>query len=91
MLIHDAVLLEVRREEEIEAAIAIMRAAGREVCNGFEIDVDVDQVLRNGARYRDKRPIAQQMWATVIGTLQQIGALPGGLIDERPIRSARAV
>jgi len=47
--------------------------------------------LRNGARYRDKRPIAQQMWATVIGTLQQIGALPGGLIDERPIRSARAV
>ena len=45
MLIHDGVLIEVRGEEEIECAKEIMRAAGREVCGGFEIGVDVDQRL----------------------------------------------
>ena len=39
-----------------------MRAAGREVCDGFEIGVDVDQRLEPGARYRDKRPVAKKMW-----------------------------
>ena len=29
-----------------------------------------------GARYRDKRPVAQKMWATIMGTLEAIGALP---------------
>src|SRR5262249_45936629 len=37
--------------------------------------VDVDQKLTNGARYRDKRPVAQKMWSTMMRTLQEIGAL----------------
>ena len=52
--------------------------AGRDVCGGFEIGVDVDQKLIGGARYRDKRPMAQKMWATIMATLEAIGALPKG-------------
>ena len=80
MLIHDGLLLEVHGKEEIALAIDIMLIAGREVCNGFEIGVDVDQRLENGVRYRDKRPVAQKMWATMMETLQAIGALPPGPI-----------
>ena len=32
----------------------IMKAAGRDVCGGLEIGVDVDQMLERGARYRDE-------------------------------------
>ena len=81
MLIHDGILLEVHNQEEIDHAIDIMRVAGREVCGGFEIGVDIDQKLENGARYRDKRPVAQKMWATMMATLQEIGALPEGPIS----------
>jgi hypothetical protein len=77
MLIHDGVLLEVRSEEEIEHAKEIMRAAGREVCGGFEIGVDEDQRLRPGARYRDKRPVAKEMWETIMEALRAVGALVG--------------
>ena len=52
-----------------------MRAAGTEVCNGLAIGVDEDQRLVGGARYRDKRPLARAMWATVMDTLAEIGAL----------------
>jgi DNA polymerase I-like protein with 3'-5' exonuclease and polymerase domains len=76
MLIHDGILLEVTGEEELEHAKEIMRAAGRATCNGLEIGVDVDQKLRNGARYRDKRPVAQEMWATIMHALQAVGAVP---------------
>jgi hypothetical protein len=79
MLIHDGILIEASNDEQIEQAKDIMRAAGRDVCDGFEIGVDIDQMLRHGARYRDKRPVAQQMWATMMRTLQEIGALPKGL------------
>jgi DNA polymerase-1 len=78
MLIHDGILIEVRNEEEIAATIEIMKGAGRDVCNGFEIGVDVDQRLEHGARYRDKRPVAQKMWDTIMRTLEEIGALPKG-------------
>jgi DNA polymerase I-like protein with 3'-5' exonuclease and polymerase domains len=74
MLIHDGILLEVRDEEQIELAKEIMRAAGRDVCDGLEVGVDVDQRLANGARYQDKRKVAQQMWATVMRASQEIGA-----------------
>ena len=73
MLIHDAVLLEVRNKEQIEQAIEIMKAAGRDVCKGFEIGVEVDQMLENGAHYRDKRPVAKKMWTTIMQTLTDIG------------------
>jgi hypothetical protein len=76
MLVHDGILLEVDNEEQIAHAIEIMRTAGQEVCNGFTIDVDIDQKLIDGARYRDKRPVAQQMWATIIGALEAVGAIP---------------
>jgi hypothetical protein len=47
------------------------------VCGGFEIGVDVDQdTRRNGARYRDKRPVAQKMWASIMDVLQAVGAVP---------------
>ena len=57
-----------------------MRVAGRDVCRGFEIGVDIDQKLEGGARFRDKRPVARKMWATMMETLQKIGALPKGPI-----------
>lgn len=76
MLIHDGILLEVRNKEEIAAAMDVMKAAGRDACNGFEIGVDVDQMLERGARYRDKRPVAKKMWNVVMLTLEEIGVLP---------------
>ena len=75
MLIHDGILIEARSEEEIAATIEIMKAAGRDVCNGFEIGVGIDQRLENGARYCDKRPVAKKMWKTIMRVLREIGAL----------------
>ena len=76
MLIHDGILFEETEREKIEHAKEIMLTAGRDVCSGFEIGVDVDQLLENGARYCDKRPMAQQMWTTVMKALQAINAVP---------------
>jgi DNA polymerase I len=72
MLIHDAILIEAHDEAQIAQTIEIMKAAGRDVCNGFEIGVDIDQ-LKRGARYRDKRPVAQRMWQTIVDTLRDVG------------------
>ena len=36
-----------------------MKSAGRDVCGGFEIGVDVER-MEQGARYRDKRPVANE-------------------------------
>lgn len=74
MLVHDGILLEARDKEQVAVAIEIMSAAGRDVCNGFEIDVDIDQMLVGGARYCDKRPMAKKMWATMMDALQAIDA-----------------
>jgi hypothetical protein len=60
MLVHDGILFELDNMEQVEQAMEIMRAAGREVCNGLEIGVDIDQMLRGGARYQDKRPVAKR-------------------------------
>jgi hypothetical protein len=76
MLIHDGILLEVMDREQAEHAKEIMSTVGRDVCDGLEIGVDIDQELHNGARYRDKRPMAKKMWETMMRTLQKIGALP---------------
>jgi hypothetical protein len=83
MLIHDGILLEFDNEDQIRQAIEIMRGAGRDVCNGLEIGVDIDQppgsVLGQpfvrGARYVDKRELAKAMWASIMRTLENIGAL----------------
>ena len=76
MLIHDGVLLEARSKEEVAHAMEIMREAGKDVCDGLEVGVDVDQMLEHGARYQDKRPMAKQMWATIMRALQEVGAVP---------------
>jgi hypothetical protein len=79
MLIHDGILIEARNEEEIATTIEIMKTAGRDVCDGFEIGVDIDQRLEQGARYRDKRPMAQKMWWTVMDALREVGVRPEDL------------
>jgi DNA polymerase I len=76
MLIHDGILLEAQNDEQLEHAIEIMRKAGQDVCKGLEIGVDVDQRLELGARYQDKRPLARQMWATIMGVLEAVRAIP---------------
>jgi DNA polymerase-1 len=76
MLVHDGILIEARNREEIAHAMEIMHTAGKDVCDGLKVGVDVDQMLEHGARYRDKRPIAQQMWQTIMAALQEIGATP---------------
>jgi hypothetical protein len=75
MLVHDGILLEETDAEKIEHAKEIMRAAGRDVCGGLEIGVDVDQMLVGGARYMDKRPMAQNMWSGIMDALQAVGAV----------------
>jgi hypothetical protein len=76
MLVHDGILFEETDRERIEHPKEIMRQTGRDVCDGFEIDVDVDQMLIGGQRYRDKRPMAQKMWATIMDVLKAVGAVP---------------
>jgi len=76
MLIHDGILFELTDQQQIEHAKEIMRQAGRDVCDGFEIGVDVDQLLVGGARYADKRPTARKMWETIMETLAAVKALP---------------
>jgi DNA polymerase-1 len=89
MLIHDGILFEESDPEKLAQARKLMLDAGRDVCEGFEIGVDhstigVDdttgkiskKVLSAGERYRDKRPMAQKLWTTVMGVLEEIGAVP---------------
>jgi DNA polymerase family A len=76
MLIHDGILFEETDHERIEEAGEIMRQAGRDTCGGFEIGVDVDQMLIGGARYADKRQTAKKMWKTIMDALENVGALP---------------
>ena len=60
MLVHDGILLELDNDEQVRHAIEIMERAGLAVCGGLKIGVDVDQRLEGGARYPDKRPMAQE-------------------------------
>jgi hypothetical protein len=76
MLVHDGVLFEETDPRRIEEAREIMRAIGREVCDGIDVGVDLDwSTLSGGRRYRDKRDIAQDMWAAIMDVLVSIGAL----------------
>jgi hypothetical protein len=76
MLVHDGILFEETDPRKIEGATEIMRAVGREVCDGIDVGVDLDWSTKNGLRYRDKREVAQKMWATIMDVLVSIGALP---------------
>ena len=78
MLVHDAVLLELNNLNQLQLAQEIMRQAGRDTCNGLEIGVDgghPNELLKNGAHYRDKRPEAIKMWDTMMSALESIGAI----------------
>ena len=74
MLVHDAVLLEADSEEQIAHAVEIMKSAGRDVCDGFEIGVDITPMGDDG-RFWDKRLMAQRMWKTIMDALENIGAI----------------
>jgi hypothetical protein len=77
MLVHDGILIEVKTQEQVEQTIEIMRRAGTEVCNGLEIGVELEfDSRKHGARFYDKRPVAEAMWKTVMGVLLEVGALP---------------
>lgn len=77
MLVHDGILLELRDQEQVEQAHAIMQASGTEVCRGLVIDVETEfDTRQHGARFIDKRPVAISMWKTVMDVLREIGALP---------------
>jgi hypothetical protein len=76
MLVHDGILFELESLEQVALAKEIMRAAGREICDGFEIDVDEDQILQGGARYSDKRVVAKKMWGTIMSALEAVRAIP---------------
>ena len=80
MLIHDGILFEETDPEKIEHAKEIMIAAGRDCCDSLEIGADTDQLLKGGARYRDKRPVARDMWDTIMDALRAIGALPERIV-----------
>jgi DNA polymerase I len=79
MLIHDGILFEESDQEKIDHARAIMIQAGRDTCNGLEIGADVDQLLKAGHRYHDKRPKAVEMWATIMDVLRAIGVGVDGI------------
>jgi hypothetical protein len=81
MLVHDAALFELENDGQVEHAKEIMAAAGRKICDGLEIGVDAGQLLRNGARYQDKRPAALEMWATITDALRNVGAIPEEKLD----------
>jgi DNA polymerase I len=74
MLIHDGILFEETNPEKLLQAREIMLQTGRDLLGGFEIGVSEDQRLTGGQRYRDKRPMAVRMWATVNDALENIGA-----------------
>jgi DNA polymerase I-like protein with 3'-5' exonuclease and polymerase domains len=76
MLIHDGILLEVESQEQLAHAVEIMRKAGAAICDGLDVGVDIDQQLEGGARYRDKRPMAQNMWGSIMRVLESIRAIP---------------
>jgi DNA polymerase I-like protein with 3'-5' exonuclease and polymerase domains len=83
MLVHDGILIEVQTSEQVDQVAEIMRAAGTEVCHGFEVGADVDfDSRKKGQRFIDKRDVAKAMWATIMDVLREIGALPktGGIL-----------
>ena len=76
MLVHDGILFELESREQLAHAIELMRKAGAAICDGLEVGVDIDQQLEGGARYRDKRPMAQKMWDTIMRVLEAVKAIP---------------
>ena len=75
MLVHDAILFELDNKEQMVHAVEIMKSAGRDVCNGFEIGVDIEEI-KGGTRYVDKRSVAKEMWNTMMDALRRIGKAP---------------
>jgi hypothetical protein len=68
--------LRLRTSSRSILAIEVMRWAGQVVCRGLEIGVAVS--LERGARYRDKRPVAKEMWAAMMRCSNGLAPLPEG-------------
>ena len=79
MLVHDAVLLEADSEEQIAHAVEIMERAGQRRLQRLQ-DRRRCRAHGNGGRFRDKRPAAEKIWATIMLALQEVGALPKGQV-----------
>jgi DNA polymerase I len=78
MLVHDAVLLEARDDDQVRQTIEIMEKAGADVCRGLKVDADLSFDSRKyGAHFYDKRPVAQKMWKTLMDVMRDIGAVSG--------------
>jgi DNA polymerase-1 len=74
MLVHDGILFQETDLRRVEEAQEIMRAVGRETCNGINVGVDLDwSTMKSGLRYQDKRPMAKKMWAVIMDVLAAIG------------------
>jgi hypothetical protein len=77
MLVHDGILFEEADPRKIEEAAEIMRAVGREICDGIDVGVDLDWCTKlHRHRYHDKREMAKKMWDTIMDVLVSIGVLP---------------
>lgn len=71
MLVHDGILFEETDREKVEEAREVMSAAGQEVCHGFEIGVDIEEVFEgNKRRYEDPR--GMDIWETINNTLNRV-------------------
>jgi hypothetical protein len=66
--------VEEHDRERVQEVKEIMLGTGREVCGGFTIRVDGDE--KPIRRYQDKR--GKEMWALMMKTLQEVGALNQG-------------
>jgi DNA polymerase I len=75
MLVHDGIMIEFDDFEQIDQARAIMAKAASGCYGGFPIGVDEDQKRGFGLRFRDKRPVAQDTWQTIMDVLTAVGAL----------------
>jgi DNA polymerase I len=71
--IHDAFVAEaeVRDAEEVSIALdCVMRDASRVVLRGYELQTDMQPIIRAGGRFFDKRGLA--MWTTVTELLAKL-------------------
>ena len=64
------------RPEQIEHAKEIMRRPGATSATASRSASTSTSCSKDGARYRDKRPMAQKMWATIMNALEAVGAIP---------------
>ena len=76
MLVHDGILLE---RTTANRSSTQGRSCAEPDATFVTASKSASMLIRKligGARYHDKRPIAQQMWDTIMRALEAVGALP---------------